>query len=411
MLVIMTASALALLLMAAGSATYEWVVLRDQLQHDLEEKAQFIANESTAAVQFQDDNRADEILSSFQHTAHIRAAAIYSKTNLFAWYPKHVPVSSFPAQPQLGFAPAEFDFGGNKLVVWQLLRQSGQPIGAIFIESDLQEVRDGIESMALNFVLLMLATLGVTYLLSSRLQQVISRPIGQLMKTVTAVSAEKNFSARAVKESDDELGQLVDGFNQMIAQIQQRDNALRHINKELEKRVESRTRELLEAELKFHSVVQSANEGIISADHRGKIISWNRGAEKIFGHVEADVLGELLTIIIPERYRARHEAGMHRFLVSGEGKVLGRTIELEGLRKDGTEFPVELSLATWRTEKGIFFSGIARDITERKRAAEELKQQFTRINLLNEITYAIAERQDLNSIVVVVLRQLEEKLP
>ncbi|HZF01390.1 MAG TPA: PAS domain S-box protein [Methylomirabilota bacterium] len=412
MLIIMTVSTAALLLMALGSMAYEWTAFRQQLQSVLDEEGEIIGEGATGALLFDDKSRAEEILSAFRHNTHIRSAAIYSGTNaLFASYPKTVAQSAFPVRPQTDVEYHRFDLKGDRLMMWQPLKQEGNVVGTIYIESDLQEIRTRLMHTAEMFSLLILVTLAFTYFLSSRLQRVISRPISQLMKTVKTVSAEKNYSVRAMKESEDELGQLVDGFNEMIGQIQQRDGALRNINKELEKRVELRTRELLEAELKFHSVVQSANEGIIAADHHGKIISWNQGAEKIFGCAEADVLGEPLAIIMPERHRAMHEAGVKRFLASGEGKVLGRTIEIEGVRSDGSEFPVELSLATWRTDKGIFFSGIVRDITERRRAAEELQQQFTRINLLNQIIYAVAERQDLDSIVSIVLRQLEDKLP
>jgi len=410
MLIIMTASTTALLLMALGTMFYQWQRFHNEFARDLEQQAEIIGDGSTAALQFDDKDRAfDEILPQFARNTHVRCAALYSGTELFAWYPRNLPASTFPSKPRLDVTTPQF--GNDSLTVWKPVSQAGGVVGAIYVESDLDELHTRLERMAGLCGALLVGVLAFTYFLSSRLQRIISRPILHLTKTVQTVAAEKNFSTRAIKESEDELGQLVDGFNQMITQIQQRDGALRNINKELEKRVETRTRELLEAELKFHSVVQSANEGIIAADQHGKIISWNQGAEKIFGYTEADVLGEPLTMIMPARHRAVHDAGMNRFLMDGEATVLGRTIEIEGLRSDGSEFPVELSLATWHTEKGIYFSGIVRDITERKRVAKELQQQLTRINLLNEITYAVAERQDLDSIVLIVLQQLEDKLP
>jgi PAS domain S-box-containing protein len=409
-LIIMTASTVALLLMALGSMAYQWPRFNKEFTHDLEQQAEIIGDSSTAAMQFDDKDRAfDEILPQFAHNANVRRAAIYSGAELFAWYPKNLPASAFPPKPQLGAKPSRFE--KDSLIVWKPVSQAGQNVGAIYVESDLGELNTRLERMAGLFAALLVAVLAITYFLSSRLQRVISRPISQLTKTVQTVSAEKNFSVRATKESDDELGQLVDGFNQMIAQIQQRDGALRNINKELEKRVENRTRELLEAELKFHSVVQSANEGIISADQHGKIISWNQGAEKLFGHTEADVLGEPFSVILPKSYRAAHEVDFKNFLRSGEWQIQGSAMEIEGLRSDGSEFPIELSLATWRTEKGVFFSVIVRDISQRKQAQQQLQQQLSRIDLLNQIAFAVAERQDFNSILTVVLQQLEERLP
>lgn len=417
----MAASALALLLMAAGSMLYEWKDLHRQLQNQLGQQAEIIGERSTGILELGDRDDENEVLSSFKHNEHIQAAAIYSvaegKTNLFAWYPQHRKANEFPQGKdwphggQVGRETERFDWGPDRLILWMPLKQAGGLVGAIYVESDLGQIRERLLQTGEIFGLLILLTLGVTYFLSSRLQRVISRPISQLTEAVQKVSTEKNFSLRAVKESDDELGQLVDGFNRMIAQIQQRDGALRNINKELEKRVENRTRELLEAELKFHSVIQSANEGIIAADQNGKIISWNQGAEKIFGHAETDVLGEPFSIIFPEHQRADYERALKRFLGGGEWEMLGRTEVVDGRRSDGSEFPIELSLATWRTEKGFFISGIARDITDRKRAADQLQQQLTRIDLLNQIAFAVAERQDFNSIMTVVLEQLEERLP
>lgn len=424
MFIIMTASVAAVVLMAAGVMLYEWRTYKRQMAADLTQQAEIVGQGSTAALEFGDKERAvNEVLMPFAKNVHVRRAALYSVGEdggfeLFAWYPRDMAASAFPAQMAAGnqqsiTSPLQpsTTFGRDNLEVWEPVSQAGQVVGAIYVESDLAELTARLKRTAELCAGLLVAVLAFTYFLSSRLQRIISRPIGHLTETVQKVAAEKIFSVRAVKESADELGQLVDGFNQMITQIQQRDGALRNINRELEKRVETRTRELLEAELKFQSVVQSANEGIIAADQQGKIISWNHGAEKIFGHAEADVLGEPLTVMLPERYRADLETDFKRFLENGEWSVLGRTVELEGLRSDGSEFPVELSLATWRTEKGIFFSGIVRDIMERRRAAEDVQRQLTRISLLNEITYAVAERQDLKSIVLIVLKQLEDKLP
>ncbi len=415
----MAGSALALLLMAAGSLFYEWRSFSGQLSHDLEAQAEIVGESATGMIEYDERERAEnEALAPLQHNPHIRAVAIYAisqqpstNSQLFAWVPKSAAAGAFPVRAEMGAEHSHFDFAHDRLQVWEPLTQAGSVVGTIYIESDLQEIRDRLARTAEIYGWLIVLTLLATYWLATRLRRVVSGPVSGLMETVRKVSAEKNFSLRAVKESEDELGQLVDGFNQMIAQVQQRDSALRNINKELEKRVESRTRELLESELKFHSVIQSANEGIIAADGEGKIISWNSGAEKMFGYVEADVLGEKFEKILPQWRRTAHEGGFKEFLASGEWSGLGRTVETEGLRSDGSVFSMDLSLATWRTEKGIFFSAIVRDITERKRSAEELHQQLVRINLLNEITYAVAERQDLGSIAQIVLTQLEEKLP
>jgi PAS domain S-box-containing protein len=136
----------------------------------------------------------------------------------------------------------------------------------------------------------------------------------------------------------------------------------------------SRVLETLEnSEERFRSVAQTANDAIISVDSLGKIVFWNQGAEKIFGHPADEVAGRPLSMIIPEPFREAHRQGMERAVATGESKIIGKTVELLGLRKDGREFPLELSLATWKTKEGSFFTAIIRDITERKRAEEEIK--------------------------------------
>lgn len=131
---------------------------------------------------------------------------------------------------------------------------------------------------------------------------------------------------------------------------------------------------LQENEERFRSVVESAADAIVLADHRGRIISWNRAARRLFGYSVEEVEGKPLTILMPARYREAHQRGIERLRSTGHSRVIGKTIELEGLKKDGSEFPLELSLATWKTKDAVFYSGIIRDITERKQAQERLIQ-------------------------------------
>ncbi|MET3726876.1 diguanylate cyclase (GGDEF)-like protein/PAS domain S-box-containing protein [Fictibacillus halophilus] len=132
------------------------------------------------------------------------------------------------------------------------------------------------------------------------------------------------------------------------------------------------------SERKFRSVIESANDSIILSDRTGTIISWNKGAELIFGFTEKEALGKNLEIIIPDKFRKAHKQGMERYLLSGEPKVIGNTVELEGLRKDGSEFPIELSLAAWQEDENVYFSSIIRDITERKRNEKKINQMVYR---------------------------------
>ncbi len=127
------------------------------------------------------------------------------------------------------------------------------------------------------------------------------------------------------------------------------------------------------SEERFRNVAETASDAIISADSRGNVVYFNRAAEKIFGYSASEASGQPLTLLMPERYRDLHKRGLDLFLKTGEARVIGKTVELAGQRKDGTEFPLELSLSSWKTQEDIFFTGILSDITNRRQAEEALQ--------------------------------------
>jgi len=133
-------------------------------------------------------------------------------------------------------------------------------------------------------------------------------------------------------------------------------------------------RERKQAEQKFRSVTESAIDAIISADHTGVIISWNKAATNILGYNEEEAIGQRLELIIPERFHEAHRQGMARFTESGEAHVIGTTVELAACTKSGEEVPIELSLSTWTVRDERYYTGIIRDIRERKLAEEALRQ-------------------------------------
>ncbi len=133
--------------------------------------------------------------------------------------------------------------------------------------------------------------------------------------------------------------------------------------------------ELERNERQFRSVSESASDGIIILNTAGKITFWNQGARKIFGHEEARAVGRAASMLMPERFRDAHQAGIERVAANGLGKLIGKTVELTGLRENGEEFPLEISLNTWEAFGDRHFSAIVRDISERKRVEEALERQ------------------------------------
>lgn len=153
---------------------------------------------------------------------------------------------------------------------------------------------------------------------------------------------------------------------------------------------------LRKSEMVFRAVADTAKDGIVSSDSHGKIIYFNKAAEKIFGYSFSEVLDKPLTILMPQRFIQNHQNGFSRFLKTNKPHVIGKTIELTGKRKNGEEFPLELSLANWQVNNETFFTAIIRDITEHKNldqrkddfitiAGHELRTPISAIKIINQI--------------------------
>jgi diguanylate cyclase (GGDEF)-like protein/PAS domain S-box-containing protein len=134
---------------------------------------------------------------------------------------------------------------------------------------------------------------------------------------------------------------------------------------------------LKESMARYRAVFDSANDAIVSSDSMGNIVSWNHAAETIFGYSKSEAIGLSLTILMPSNLQDAHRAGMARLENGGEEHMIGKTAEVEGQRKDGSKFPLEISLAKWQVFDNNFYTATIRDITERKRLKEELQKQAT----------------------------------
>jgi PAS domain S-box-containing protein len=134
--------------------------------------------------------------------------------------------------------------------------------------------------------------------------------------------------------------------------------------------------DLQDRDTKTRRIIDSALDAVLSIDERGKITEWNAQAETMFGWKRDEAVARTLSeLLIPERYRDAHNKGLEHFLSTGEGPLLNRRIELTALRRDGTEFPVELSIAPYQIDGNWEFSGFVRDITERRAAEASARRQ------------------------------------
>jgi PAS domain S-box-containing protein len=167
---------------------------------------------------------------------------------------------------------------------------------------------------------------------------------------------------------------------------------------------------LRESEVKIHAMAAAATDAVVMMDGRGIISYWNPAAARIFGYTEEAVIGRpLAALLVPHQYRRAFKSGLTKFLQSGKGPVIGNTIELVSLRKDGTEFPVEVSLSSVRVKEQWHAVGIIRDITERKRQEEELSRHRNNLEGLVEERTAELKRTNQKLEQEVADRKIAEK--
>ncbi len=183
---------------------------------------------------------------------------------------------------------------------------------------------------------------------------------GQIHSLEKSMPGDENGRSIEITASPlkDSSGQVIAGI-ELVRDITERKNA-----------------EMLlrESEKKLHTIADTAKDAIIMMDDEGKIVFWNPAAEQIFGHPACEALGkELHLLIAPQNSHIAYQKGIVQFQQSGEGSVLGKTLELQALRKNGTEFPVEVSLSAIQIKGRWFSTGIIRDVTSRKQTEEKVK--------------------------------------
>src|SRR5918994_483307 len=142
--------------------------------------------------------------------------------------------------------------------------------------------------------------------------------------------------------------------------------------------------ELRKSEARYRTVLDAAFDAIVTITPDGIVRWFNRGAERIFGYGADEVIGRPVTLLMPERYRDLCVAGLHRYLRTGEARVVDGTTELVGLRKDGSEFPIEMSLGETHEHGERLFTGMIRDVTERKRTEDALREARDRFRSIFE---------------------------
>ena len=360
--IVITACGVALVVAAAVFTLYDRTTFLRAKTDDLIASAKMIGSNSTAALAFNDPYSARETLTALQAKPDIMNACIYNSAGkVFATYSRE------PAQS--GFSPPPVQRDGTTvvakhLVLFQSIVLHGDSIGAIYLEADLRDLHDRLlRFMMIDFVVL-LGSLAIAFLLSYRLQRVISGPIQELAETASSVSAHEDYSIRAKKRYHDEIGVLFDQFNSMLDRIQQRDVAIQIAHDDLERRVEERTSYL-------NALIENTPLAIMVSDSAEKIQLCNPAFEQMFQYSRAEIIGRPADRLLEEG-NLLEEARNTPLGPLGGTRV---TLVTQRMRKDRSLVDVELHGVPLVVNGQVVGSlRIYQDISARKRAEAAMQK-------------------------------------
>jgi signal transduction histidine kinase/CheY-like chemotaxis protein len=267
--VIMGVSSAALLIACAAVLRYDTSTARAALTRDIGMLADVVGATSTAAVSFGDAATATETLGAVAVNKGVRRAAILRDGGIFARFDRHadgagpVPFTGLTGidPQQLRTPQAASTFDGDSLRVVRPMVFDGEVIAGVYIESSLDELNDRWRRLLTIIAAILAGTLAVAFILSSRLQQLISAPILRLTAVTSVVSRDRNYNIRVEKRGQDEVGVLIDGFNGMLSEIQRRDRRLLDHQESLEREVEVRTADLQRANAELVGARDAAMAG------------------------------------------------------------------------------------------------------------------------------------------------------
>lgn len=296
MSVILMTCAVVLSLMCTAYIILESDSYKESVKRNVSTLGAVIASNSSAALAFDNPTDAQEVLNALEAEKNIVAAALYSNDgSIFITYPADTLKSIFPEMQ----GNTLYWFEGNYLYGFQEVEQRGEKLGMLYLKSDLKAMYKQLQRFALIGLTLIAGSLFVAYLLSKLLQGTISEPILALKETAKIISEKNDYSVRAIKSGNDEVGALTDAFNQMLTQIERQNLEITSFNQKLEQKVDERTSELQHQKDFIETIINSSVDLVAVFDHEMKFIMLNKKAADYFHRNNDELIGKSLPEVFP----------------------------------------------------------------------------------------------------------------
>jgi PAS domain S-box-containing protein len=353
--VILAACLIALFGTAIGFVVYDASNFKSDLYRHLSTISALIADNVGTPLTFDNEENAIDVLSALKAEPSMESSAIYDLNGkLFAFYPETMATNDLPARADLGGKSRR-----GSVTLSAPIIQNGKQIGTLLLRFSLQGLYDRLWSYVLIVGAVFVVSIVGAFFLSGYLQQRISAPILALSNAAAAVAEKEDYSIRAPKLTEDELGLLTDDFNRMLAETQ-----LHHA------RLTEQAR-----------LLDLSNDAIIVREAAGKIVYWNRGATEIYGWTSADAIGRHKSDLLKTEYPQPIEEIVQQ--MERDGRWSGELIQT---RRDGAKIVVSTRWSLDRDPQGRPSSVLIsdNDITERKRAEEQLRENEERFRALGD---------------------------
>ncbi|MCB0395915.1 MAG: PAS domain S-box protein [Flavobacteriales bacterium] len=349
MLIIMTVSGITLILSCTAYLSFEYKRAQEEMVREVQIMGEVLGQNNTSPILFYDTLTSTQSLKTLVADNNIDRAVIFDADgNPFSRYIR-------PGLSGLGEIPdihEGYIFNGDQLDVFIPIAESGENIGTIYLQTNLTKLHSSLRRSVIVILIILAVSLVVVYLVSLRLQQFISDPILKLANTARRISKDKDYSIRIDKRGDDEVGVLIDGFNEMLGAVDRGNKALQ------------------ESEERYRTIVENAHDLIYRTNYQGDFTYVNPIAKRMTGYSEKEMMQmNYMDVIHPDSRDS--VLGFYRNQLLN--LVPTSYFEFQIRTKDGKDIWIGQNVeATIEKNKVLEFQAVARDITERVKAEEAL---------------------------------------